>query len=531
MLPESINSGCITGLPFFVSIFFYPMIIRKDAVMKSEKYLLALDQGTTSSRCIVFDRDGRVLSVAQKEFTQYYPRAGWVEHNAAEIFDSQLTVAREAMDAAAISPDGIAAIGITNQRETTVVWDKATGEPICPAIVWQCRRTADFCEKLSQDADVLQTVKSKTGLVIDAYFSATKLKWILDNVDGARTRAERGELLFGTVDCYLIWKLTGGKVHATDVSNASRTMLFNINTLEWDDELLKLFDIPSAMLPNVVPSSGIIGYTSALGGSIPIAGVAGDQQAALFGQGCLESGDAKNTYGTGGFLLVNTGSVPCHSENGLLATVGWKLSDGTVRYALEGSTFICGAAIQWLRDGLGIISSAAESEELARSIPDNGGVYLVPAFVGLGAPWWDANARGTIFGLTRGTTRAHVVRAALEAMAYQTYDLLETVKRDTGLGIGSVLVDGGAAKNNFLLSFQADVCGINVLRPECVEATALGAAKLAGLGVGFYTDVKDAARKGSKVDEFKPAMDAATRKSLIDAWHNAIGRTRSQNTI
>lgn len=488
--------------------------------MLTKKYLLALDQGTTSSRCIIFGRGGNILSVAQREFTQFYPQTGWVEHDALEIFDTQLAVAHEAIEKLGALPDEIAAIGITNQRETTVVWDKTTGKPICPAIVWQCRRTADYCDSLKAQG-LTDMIRKKTGLIIDAYFSATKLRWILENVPGARTRAEAGELLFGTVDCYLIWRLTEGRVHATDVSNAARTMLFNINTLEWDKDLLNLFVIPESMMPAVVPSSGVIGYTKMLGGNIPIAGDAGDQQAALFGQCCFEAGGVKNTYGTGGFMLLNIGDRPVFSKNGLLTTVAWQLGNGKVCYALEGSTFVCGAAVQWLRDGLGIIKKASESETAAMKVPDNGGVYIVPAFVGLGAPWWDAYARGAIFGITRGTTKEHIVRATLESMAYQTYDLLSTMEKDAGTTINALKVDGGASSNNLLLSFQADICSLPIIRPSCVETTALGAARLAGLGTGFYSDTDEIASFRGEETRFDPSMDEKKRSELLSMWHKA----------
>ncbi len=488
-----------------------------------QKYLLALDQGTTSSRCIIFERGGGIVCTSQKEFTQHYPHKGWVEHNALEILETQLLVAREAISRLGASPDDIAAIGITNQRETVIVWDKISGRPICPAIVWQCRRTAEYCDSLKAEG-YTEMIRKKTGLIIDAYFSATKLRWILDNVEGARERAERGELLFGTIDCWLIWNLTEGRVHATDPTNAARTMLYNINTLEWDDELLKLFDIPKCMLPDVLPSSGVFGYTKLFGGNIPVAGVAGDQQAALFGQCCFSAGDVKNTYGTGGFMLMNTGEKPVFSENGLLTTVAWQYG-GKTAYALEGSTFVCGAAIQWLRDGLGIINSAAESEFMANQVDDNGGVYLVPAFVGLGAPWWDAYARGAIFGLTRGTTKNHIVRATLESMAYQTHDLLSTMEQDSGLKLGSLRVDGGASVNNFLLSFQSNIINLPILRPSCIESTALGAANLAGLGVGFYRSVEEIAEGRSIDREFTPTMNEEKRGELLKMWHRAANRS------
>ena len=488
-----------------------------------KKYLIAIDQGTTSSRCIIFGRGGEIVCSSQKEFKQYYPHKGWVEHDAEEILATQLFVVKDALNKSGIGASLISAIGITNQRETTVVWDKATGKPICPAIVWQCRRTADLCDKLKADG-YTEMIRKKTGLVIDAYFSATKLAWILDNVSGARERADRGELLFGTIDTWLIWNLTGGKVHATDMSNAARTMLFNINSLTWDDELLTLFNIPKAMLPSVLPSSAVYGETTLFGDSIPIAGVAGDQQAALFGQCCFDRGDAKNTYGTGGFMLMNTKEAPVFSENGLVTTIAWNIG-GKVDYALEGSTFVCGAAIQWLRDGLGLIKSASESEALARSVPDNGGVYLVPAFVGLGAPYWDAYARGAIIGITRGTTKAHIVRATLESMAYQTADLLFTMQKDSGAKMTSLKVDGGASANDLLLEIQADILNLPTVRPTCIETTALGAANLAALAVGFY-DSTDDIRKAWKEDlHFEPSMDEERRVRRLEMWHKAVGRT------
>lgn len=487
------------------------------------KYLLALDQGTTSSRCIIFERGGNIVCSSQKEFKQYYPQKGWVEHDAEEILNTQLFVAKDAIERLGAKPEQIAAIGITNQRETTIVWDKNTGKPICPAIVWQCRRTAEYCDKLKA-LGYAEMIRKKTGLIIDAYFSATKLNWILENVDGARERAEKGELLFGTVDCWLIWNLTNGKVHATDPTNAARTMLYNINTLSWDDELLDLFKIPRAMLPNVLPSSGVFGYTSVFGGSIAVSGVAGDQQAALFGQCCFNAGDVKNTYGTGGFMLMNTGDKPVFSERGLLSTVAWQYGGKTV-YALEGSTFVCGAAVQWLRDGLKLIDSAAETEFLASEVKDNGGVYLVPAFVGLGAPWWNAYARGAIFGITRGTTKNHIVRATLESMAYQTYDLLSTMEKDSCLSLTSLKVDGGASVNNLLLSFQADILNKPIIRPSCIETTALGAANLAGLGVGFYRSENDIISNITPDKTFNPDMSDEKRAFLLNKWHSAVERT------
>ena len=489
------------------------------------KYLLALDQGTTSSRCIIFDRHGNICSKVQREFRQIFPRDGWVEHDATEIWASQMGVAVEAMLSIGATAADIAAIGITNQRETAVVWDRTTGEPICNAIVWQCRRTAEYCDTLKQSG-MESEIRSRTGLLIDPYFSATKLRWILENVEGARERAERGELLFGTIDTWLIYRLTGGQVHATDPSNAARTMLFNIHTLQWDEELLRLFEIPACMMPKVLPSSGVFGYTAPqlFGGSIPIAGVAGDQQAALFGQCCFDAGDAKNTYGTGGFLLMNIGKTPILSEGGLLTTVGWQIGD-EVSYVSEGSVFVCGAVIQWIRDGLGLIKRASDSEKMAVKVPDNGGVYLVPAFVGLGAPYWDAYARGGIQGLTRAANKNHIVRAALESMAYQTADVLEAMKRETGTPLSALRVDGGASANNFLLQFQADVLNVELLRPRCVETTAWGAASLAGLAVGVYSDTEELRREWQIDRSFSPQMSAQTREKLLTGWHRAVERT------
>ena len=492
-----------------------------------ERYLLALDQGTTSSRCILFNRQGEAVSKVQREFSQIFPREGWVEHDATEIWASQMGVALEAMLLKGIGADEIAAIGITNQRETTVVWERETGKPICNAIVWQCRRTAELCEELKRQG-LEETVRARTGLLIDPYFSATKLRWILDHVEGAQERAEKGELLFGTVDSWLIYQLTGGRVHATDPSNAARTMLFNIHTMQWDEELLRIFRIPACMLPRVLPSSGIFGYTdpALFGKSIPIAGVAGDQQAALFGQCGFASGDAKNTYGTGGFLLMNTGDRPITPKQGLLSTVGWQIGERT-SYVLEGSVFVCGAVIQWLRDGLGLLKTAADSEKMALRVKDNGGVYLVPAFVGLGAPYWDPYARGSLHGLTRGTGKDHVVRAALESMAYQTADVLLAMQEETGLPLRSLCVDGGAAQNGFLLQFQADLLGIPLLRPACVETTAFGAAALAGLAVGVYRSL-DELREIRRIDrEFCPTMSAQERTKLYDGWKDAVRRSLS----
>ena len=489
------------------------------------KYLLALDQGTTSSRCIIFDRHGRILSKVQREFAQIFPHDGWVEHDATEIWASQMGVAVEAMLTLGVSASDIAAIGITNQRETVVVWEKDTGKPICHAIVWQCRRTADECDRLKASG-AEDEIRQRTGLLIDPYFSATKLRWILDHVEGARRRAENGELLFGTIDSWLIYQLTGGRVHATDPSNAARTMLFNIHTLSWDEELLRLFDIPLCMMPKVLPSSGIFGYTEPrlFGGSIPIAGVAGDQQAALFGQCCFEAGDVKNTSGTGGFLLMTTGSRPILPRQGLLATVGWQIGD-EVSYVIEGSVFVCGAVIQWLRDGLGLIKTAAESEKLASKVSDSAGVYLVPAFVGLGAPYWDAYARGGIQGLTRATNRYHIVRAALESMAYQTADVLLAMREETGVELSSLRVDGGASANNLLLQFQSDILGLPLLRPACVETTAWGAATLAGLDVGFYSGTQDLLREWQIDRTFEPQMDSEARRLLLSGWHRAVDRS------
>ena len=488
------------------------------------KYLMALDQGTTSSRCIIFDDHGHALFSAAKEFPQHFPTEGWVEHDAEEIWESQLYSAKAALESAGLSPTQIAAIGITNQRETTIVWEKATGKPICPAIVWQCRRTAAVCERLVAEGHA-DRIRAKTGLAVDPYFSATKLQWILDHTEGARERAKRGELLFGTVDSFLIYRLTGGRVHATDPSNAARTMLYNIHTMCWDEELLALFDIPREMLPTVLPSSGLFGSCNPalFGAPIPIAGVAGDQQAALFGQCCFAPGSVKNTYGTGGFLLMNTGDKAVRSENGLLTTVGWQIGDQTT-YVLEGSVFICGAAIQWLRDGLGLLKTAAESEAIARSVADSGGVYFVPALTGLGTPYWDPYARGTIVGLSRGTTRAHIVRATLEAMALQTVDLLAAMQRDAALPLPALRVDGGASANDLLLQLQSDLSALPILRPACIETTALGAANLAGLAVGVFKDL-DAIRQQIAVERtFTPSLSEGERQHRLDGWHRAVER-------
>lgn len=494
-----------------------------------KKYIMALDQGTTSSRCIIFDQKGAIAAKAQKEFTQYYPKPGWVEHDPVEIWSTQIGVAHEALHHGGIPQEAIAAIGITNQRETTVVWDKATGEPVAPAIVWQCRRTAPYCEYLiSQDYG--EMIKEKTGLLIDPYFSGTKIKWILDNTPGAREKAERGKLLFGTIDSWLIWKLTQGKVHATDYSNASRTMLFNINTLEWDNDLIKLLNIPKSMLPEVRPSSGDFGSTGEeiFSLPIPIGGVVGDQQGALFGQACFDQGMAKNTYGTGCFMLLNTGEKPVISQNGLLTTIAWGY-DNKITYALEGSVFVAGAAIQWLRDELQIITSAEESEVLANQAEDNNGVYLVPSFVGLGAPHWDSEARGIITGLTRGTNRCHIVRAALEAMAYQTADVLTAMAEDSQIDLLALKVDGGAAANNFLLQFQADIINTKVERPFCVETTALGAAYLGGLAVGYWKNTQEIAANWQRDREFSPHMEADQRKNLLAGWEQAVKKTLTAN--
>lgn len=491
------------------------------------KYILALDQGTTSSRAILFDADGNIRGMAQKELTQYYPRPGWVEHDAEEIWESQLSVARRVLDSAGLTPTAIAAIGITNQRETTVVWDRRTGKPIHRAIVWQCRRTAGICDDLKR-AGWSERVARRTGLVIDAYFSGTKLAWLLANVPGAKERAQAGDLLFGTIDSWLLWNLSGGRLHATDYSNASRTMLFDINRLTWDEELLGELAIPAAMLPTVRSSSEVYGTTepSLFRGEIPLAGCAGDQQAALFGQGCFQPGMVKNTYGTGCFLLMNTGERPVQSRSGLLTTIAWGI-DGTVEYALEGSIFVAGAAIQWLRDSLGLIASAADSETLARSVPDTDGVYLVPAFTGLGAPYWDMYARGTIVGLTRGTSRAHVVRAALESIAYQTRDVVDAMAQDSGIPARALRVDGGATANNFLMQFQADVLHIPVERPRIRETTALGAAYLAGLAVGLWPDRESIASRWACDRTFPPLMEADRRERLYQGWRRAVERSRA----
>ncbi|MBQ7001496.1 MAG: glycerol kinase GlpK [Oscillospiraceae bacterium] len=489
------------------------------------KYIMALDSGTTSNRCILFNTAGEICSVAQKEFTQIFPQPGWVEHDAEEIFDTQLEVAQQALAKIGATAADIAAIGITNQRETTIVWNKHTGRPVYNAIVWQCRRTAPYCDKLVAKG-LTDTIRYKTGLVIDPYFSGTKIHWILENVPGAREQAQRGELLFGTVETWLIWKLTGGKVHVTDYSNASRTMLFNINTLEWDFEILRLMGIPASMLPKAMPSSCVYGNTDPefFGGPIPIAGAAGDQQAALFGQTCFQPGESKVTYGTGAFLLMNTGEKPIFSENGLVTTIAWGLN-GKVHYALEGSIFIAGAAIQWLRDELQFISSAAESEALALKVSDTNGCYVVPAFTGLGAPHWDAYARGAIVGLTRGVNRNHIVRATLDSIAYQTNDVLKAMEADSGICLSALKVDGGASANNYLVQTQSDICGAPVLRPECVETTAMGAAYLAGLAVGYWTSTEDVQKNWAVDRQFAPVISAEDRQQRVQGWKKAVART------
>ncbi|MCB2289803.1 glycerol kinase GlpK [Clostridium sp. CS001] len=491
------------------------------------KFVMALDQGTTSSRCILFNKQGLIESVAQKEFTQIYPNAGWVEHDPMEIWSSQLSVAVEAMAKVGANADDIAAIGITNQRETTIVWDKRTGVPVYNAIVWQCRRTANMCDELKAKG-FDKVVKEKTGLVLDAYFSGTKVKWILDNVEGAKEDAENGHLLFGNVDAWLIWNLTKGKTHVTDYSNASRTLLFNIHELKWDEEILNELNIPLCMLPEAKPSSCIYGNTdsSLFGAEIPISGAAGDQQAALFGQCCFEAGTAKNTYGTGAFLLMNTGEKAVESKNGLLTTIAWG-AEGKVEYALEGSVFIAGAAIQWLRDELRMIKNAADSEKYAMEVEDTNGVYMVPAFVGLGAPYWDQYARGAIVGLTRGAKKEHLIRATLESIAYQTNDVLKAMQEDSGIELKALKVDGGACANNFLMQFQADILGVQVDRPEIIETTALGAAYLAGLAVGYWKDKEDIRSNWALSRSFMANMEAEKREALLVGWHKAVGRSQN----
>ena len=489
------------------------------------KYIVALDQGTTSSRAIIFDHDQNIISTSQKEFTQIYPKEGWVEYDPMEIWATQYGVLQEAMAKKSISPDDIAAIGITNQRETTIIWDKNTGKPVHNAIVWQCRRTASICDSLKETDGFEDYVRQNTGLVIDAYFSATKIKWILDNVEGAREKAERGDLLFGTVDTWLLWNLTNREVFVTDYTNASRTMLFNIKTLRWDEKILEMLDIPASMLPQVKNSSQVYGYAGLgqQGRKVPVAGIAGDQQAALFGQACFEKGQAKNTYGTGCFILMNTGEKFVKSSNGLLTTIAIGIDD-RVTYALEGSVFIAGAVVQWLRDELRLIDSASETEQLAQSIPDTGGVYLVPAFTGLGAPHWDMYARGTITGITRGTGRSHIVRAALESIAYQTRDVLDAMMQDTGINLKSLKVDGGASQNNFLMQFQSDILGKEVDRPVVTETTALGAAYLAGLATGFWKSRDEIAQKWSMDRKFMPVMNIDEREARYSKWKKAVTR-------
>lgn len=495
-----------------------------------KQYILALDQGTSSSRAIVFDEKGSACAVAQREFRQIFPKSGWVEHDPHEIWSSQASVIAEAITMLDINGLNIAGIGITNQRETTIVWDSETEEPVYNAIVWQDRRTSDYCDELKNQG-LTDMIRQKTGLIIDAYFSATKIKWILDNVPGARERAEKGKLMFGTVDTWLIWRLTRGEVHVTDVSNASRTMLFNINTLEWDQELLDLFNIPRSMMPEVKSSSEVYGHTKTtiFAHKVPIAGIAGDQQAALFGQMCTEPGMVKNTYGTGCFLLMNSGEKPILSQNNLITTVAWKIGD-KVNYALEGSIFVGGSVVQWLRDGLGVINSSSEVEALASQVPDTNGVYFVPALTGLGAPWWDQYARGTIIGISRGTTTAHIARAALEGIAYQTMDITAAMSRDAGIPLKELKVDGGASRNNLLMQFQADILGTRVIRPQVVETTALGAAYLAGLAVGYWSSI-DEIRKQWQIDRaFEPSWDEERIRTAKSGWEDAVKRTLSDYT-
>lgn len=490
-----------------------------------EKYIIALDQGTTSCRCILFNKQGTIVSMAQKEYKQYYPKAGWVEHNPNEIWQTQLESAQKALQQIGADYKNISAIGITNQRETTVIWDKNTGEPIYPAIVWQCRRTADYCDSLIKKG-LADTFRKKTGLLIDSYFSATKIHWILQNVPHAKQKAEKGDLLFGTTDTWLIWKLTKGAVHATDYSNASRTMLFNINTLQWDTDILKELEIPKAILPAVHPSSFHFGNThkSIFGGEIPITGVAGDQQSALFGQNCFTAGSAKNTYGTGCFLLMNTGNKPVFSTHGLLTTIAWGI-DNQITYALEGSVFTAGAAIQWLRDELHIIQTVSETQKIAEQVPDNNGVYMVPAFAGLGAPHWDAYARGAIIGLTAGVNYKHIIRATLESLAYQTYDVLKAMEEDSNIALKCLRVDGGACANDFIMQFQSDIIGVPIERPVCIETTALGAAYLAGLYVGYWNDKKDISQNCSIEKSFYNTMTEEMRQKNLKGWHKAVHAT------
>ena len=490
------------------------------------KYILALDSGTTSNRAILFNHDSEIVAVAQKEFEQHYPNPGWVEHDPMEIWATQSGVALEVMTKAGATPDDIAGIGITNQRETTIIWDRETGEPVYNAIVWQCRRTANYADILNAREGLADYTQENTGLVLDPYFSATKMAWILDNVPGVRERAEKGELAFGTVDCWLVWKLTNGKVHVTDYSNASRTMLFNIKTLEWDERMLKELDIPRSLLPEVKPSSCIYGYTELFGGKIPIAGMAGDQQAALFGQACFNPGDAKNTYSTGAFLLMNTGKDKPLSKNGLVTTIAWGLKEGVVDYALEGSIFVAGAAIQWLRDELRLVDTSPDSEHFAKKVPDTNDCYVVPAFTGLGAPYWDPYARGAIVGLTRGVNKNHIIRATLESLAYQTKDVLDAMEKDSGIKLAALKVDGGASQNNFLMQFQADILGVPVDRPVVVETTALGASYLAGLAVGFWSGVEEVAKAWKCERSFEPMMSPQVRAKLYAGWQKAVERAK-----
>lgn len=493
-----------------------------------KEYIVALDQGTSSSRAIVFNRKGEAMAVCQKEFTQHFPQPGMVEHDPMEIWATEYAVMTEAVTSLGLGGADIAAIGITNQRETTIVWDAATGKPICNAIVWQDRRTFEYCDSL-KEAGLTEMIRSKTGLIIDAYFSGTKIRWILENVPGARERAERGELRFGTVDSWLVWNLTGGHEHVTDVSNASRTMLFNIHTLQWDAELLDILGVPLSMMPQVKSSSEVYGRTSLLGEDVPVSGIAGDQQAALFGQMCTEQGAVKNTYGTGCFLLMNTGEKPIVSKNNLLTTIAWKL-DGKVTYALEGSIFVAGSVVQWLRDGLGIIRSSSEVEALAASVPDAGGVYMVPALTGLGAPYWDQYAKGSIHGITRGTTAAHIARAALEGIAFQTMDIVSAMEKDAGVPLGELKVDGGASRNNLLMQFQSDVLGTKVVRPLVTETTALGAAYLAGLAVGFWKSIDEVKRQWQAERIFTPTMAPDLVALAKKGWADAVDRTLTQNS-
>ena len=493
------------------------------------KYILALDQGTSSSRAIIFDNQGKIKATSQKEFTQIFPKPGWVEHNPMEIWSSQASVIAEAITSIGINGSNIAGIGITNQRETTIVWDAETGEPVYNAIVWQDRRTSDFCDRLKRQEGLIDTIRSKTGLIIDAYFSATKINWILENIPGARKKAEEGKLRFGTVDTWLVWMLTRGEVHVTDVTNASRTILFNIHTLEWDKELLELFNIPASMMPQVKSCSEVYGHTKGtiFAYEVPIAGMAGDQQAALFGQMCTEPGSVKNTYGTGCFLLMNSGEKPIMSSNNLLTTIAWKIGD-KVNYALEGSIFVAGSVVQWLRDGLGVIRTSKDVEKLATSVPDNGGVYFVPALTGLGAPHWDQHAKGSIYGITRGTTAGHIARAALEGVAFQTMDIVRAMEKDAGCPLKELKVDGGATVNNLMMQFQADILGTSVIRPKVTETTALGAAYLAGLAVGYWESIDHNKSQWGVDREFTPQADEETVQNLRDGWAEAIRRTLTE---